>query len=78
MIDNGTPQPQHEGGKQLTLATLLQALDDMLTSPGQIVIMTTNHRSVLDEASIRPGRVDVDIELGMCDRDMVFRLWKNF
>jgi len=42
----------------LTLAGLLNALDGMATPHGLVTAMTTNDRSVLDPALLRPGRVD--------------------
>ncbi|CAG8575397.1 18924_t:CDS:2 [Rhizophagus irregularis] len=33
---------------------------------GNIIIMTTNHIDFLDPACIRPGRMDVHLELGYC------------
>jgi len=62
----------------LTLDTLLAILDGILTKEGQIVIITTNHKNKLDPALIRPGRVDIDIELKLCDQDMISRLCRQF
>lgn len=47
----------------VTLADLLNILDGILECPGRIVIMTTNHPERLDPALIRPGRIDLTIEL---------------
>lgn len=62
----------------ITLDILLNVLDGILTVPGQIVVMTTNHKDVLDDALIRPGRIDVNLELTKCDIDMIIRLTKKF
>lgn len=45
-----------------TLAGLLNCLDGVNTPHGLIVIMSTNHREVLDDALTRKGRVDMDLE----------------
>ncbi|KAH8757125.1 mitochondrial chaperone BCS1, partial [Hyaloscypha finlandica] len=37
--------------------------------------MTTNHTSRLDEALIRPGRVDKKVELGLADQNMMSDLF---
>lgn len=42
---------------------LLNVLDGVVDTPGRIVIMTTNHLDVLDQALIRPGRIDKKIHL---------------
>jgi chaperone BCS1 len=46
----------------LTLGAILEMLDGIAETPGRIVVMTTNHRSVLDPALTRPGRIDLEIE----------------
>lgn len=62
----------------ITLDILLNILDGILTTPGQIVIMTTNHKEVLDEALIRPGRIDISLELSKCTTDMIKKLCTKF
>jgi chaperone BCS1 len=42
----------------------LNALDGVVASEERIIFMTTNHPEKLDEALIRPGRVDVKEYLG--------------
>lgn len=44
--------------KGVTMSALLNALDGVSTPAGLITVMTTNRREVLDEALVRPGRVD--------------------
>lgn len=46
-----------------TLAGLLNALDGVSTPHGLLTVMTTNRIEVLDDALIRPGRVDKRLEL---------------
>jgi len=49
---------------KLNLAGLLNVLDGVVDSPGRILIMTTNFPDKLDDALIRPGRVNFSIKLG--------------
>lgn len=42
-----------------TLSGLLNALDGIATPHGLITVMTSNHPELLDEALLRPGRVDL-------------------
>lgn len=63
---------------KVTLDILLNILDGILTTPGQIVIMTTNFKDVLDKALIRPGRIDINLELSKCTHEMIHRLIKRF
>jgi len=46
------------------LSEILNALDGVVTIHGRLLITTTNHIEKLDEALIRPGRIDLCIEIG--------------
>lgn len=50
--------------KGVTLEGLLNVLDGLLTPDGLVTFMTTNHPERLDDALIRPGRIDRKFELG--------------
>ncbi|KAI8867027.1 P-loop containing nucleoside triphosphate hydrolase protein, partial [Ramicandelaber brevisporus] len=50
--------------EKFALSTLLGNLDGHTLAEGTIIIMTTNHVEVLDPAVIRPGRMDLRLELG--------------
>lgn len=50
---------------EVSLSDLLNALDGVTTPHGLIYCMTSNHPEVLDEALIRPGRVDVRENFGL-------------
>lgn len=63
---------------KVTLDILLNILDGILTTPGQIVIMTTNFKDVLDKALIRPGRIDINLELSKCTHEMIRKLLQRF
>ncbi|KAJ3078633.1 hypothetical protein HK102_004352 [Quaeritorhiza haematococci] len=60
-----------------TLSCLLNCLDGYLLDEGVIVIMTTNHPEVLDPALIRPGRIDLHLELGYCTHYQLERMYKT-
>ena len=62
----------------LTLAFLLNLFDGILETPGRIMFMTTNHPDKLSKALIRPGRIDVQIEVGYCDVDMIKDIYNFF
>ncbi len=49
---------------EVSFSGLLNALDGVAAQEGRIVVLTTNHRERLDPALIRPGRIDVEVELG--------------
>jgi chaperone BCS1 len=75
--DAETEDSRKPASRKLSLSTLLNALDGVQSQEGRILIMTTNHITRLDEALIRPGRVDKKVELGLADKEMtadIFRL----
>jgi hypothetical protein len=49
---------------QISFSGLLNAIDGVGAQEGRIVVLTTNHRELLDAALIRPGRIDLEVELG--------------
>jgi hypothetical protein len=61
---------------KLTLGALLETLDGLVEVPGRIVIMTTNHRDVLDPALIRPGRIDMELEFRKLRRSQIAAIYE--
>ncbi|KAH8650403.1 P-loop containing nucleoside triphosphate hydrolase protein, partial [Tricladium varicosporioides] len=74
----GSPSQQSEpvSGK-VSLYTLLNVIDGVASQEGRILIMTTSHITRLDEALMRPGRVDKRFELGLADKKMTAELVKE-
>lgn len=62
----------------LTLSGLLNAIDGVASSEGQIVIMTTNYKDNLDSAIVRPGRADVKLEFKNATKSQAKRLFLRF
>lgn len=52
-----------------TLSGLLNVLDGVTSQEGRIVLMTSNAAVDLDEALVRPGRIDIMIYMGHIDSD---------
>lgn len=52
-----------------TLSGLLNVLDGVTSQEGRIVLMTSNAAANLDEALVRPGRIDIMIYMGHIDSD---------
>jgi hypothetical protein len=48
---------------QLTLSYLLNIIDGLRETPGRILIITSNDYESLDEALIRPGRIDFTLNM---------------
>lgn len=49
-----------------------------METPGRILIMTSNYPEKLDKALIRQGRVDINLELGYCDKVLVCDMYNGF
>ncbi|KAK8075780.1 hypothetical protein PG997_010443 [Apiospora hydei] len=54
---------------RISLSGLLNALDGVTSQEGRIVLMTANVADNLDEALVRPGRIDKMIFMGRIDRE---------
>ncbi|ELR06846.1 hypothetical protein VC83_03926 [Pseudogymnoascus destructans] len=64
-----TPDSNDNFKSRITLAGFLNAIDGIASSQGHILIMTTNCRSKLDDAILRPGRVDIEEYFGNASKD---------
>lgn len=62
----------------ISMSTLLNLLDGVNACEGRIVFMTTNHPEKLDFALIRPGRIDLQVELPNATQHQISRLYKRF
>lgn len=60
---------------KISLSALLNVIDGVTSQEGRVLIMTTNYITRLDEALIRPGRVDKKVELGLADKKMTDELF---
>lgn len=70
--------PDGYSGANVTFSGLLNALDGVASAEERIVFMTTNHIDRLDEALIRPGRVDVTVRLDYATEAQFQDLWDRF
>ncbi|TKA26121.1 hypothetical protein B0A50_04617 [Salinomyces thailandicus] len=65
-------------GANVTYSGLLNALDGVASAEERIIFMTTNHIDRLDDALVRPGRVDMTVQLGNATEWQIGRLWDRF
>lgn len=65
-------------GANVTFSGLLNALDGVASAEERVIFLTTNHVERLDEALVRPGRVDMTIRLGEATGYQVAKLWERF
>jgi len=61
-----------------SLSDLLNAIDGVMVKHGRILIMTTNHIEKLDDALIRPGRVDSIISIGYLNDESFMKFINTF
>ncbi|QLF83397.1 AAA-ATPase [Rhodococcus phage NiceHouse] len=64
--------------KGVTMTGMLNVLDGVMTPHGLITLLTTNHRDKIDDAILRPGRVDLQMLIGMPDVKQANRLFEVF
>jgi len=62
----------------ISLSGLLNVIDGVFSCHGRILIMTTNHPEVLDNALIRPGRIDCKYVFDNCDKKQIGELYEMF
>lgn len=66
----GTDSPiTSKTSSNVSFSSLLNAIDGIGASESRILIMTTNHKEALDEALLRPGRVDLQVEFNNADKE---------
>jgi len=53
--------------ERYNISTILNAIDGLVSCHGRILIITTNHAEKLDKALLRPGRIDLNIEISYMD-----------
>lgn len=68
---------QTKPGSGVTLSGLLNVLDGVSSQEGRVLFMTTNHIEHLDEALIRPGRIDKKVYFKLASKDMTAQLFRT-
>jgi hypothetical protein len=63
---------------QLSLSGLLNALDGVSTPHGLITVLTSNEPKVLDDALVRPGRIDRIEDVDYVTQEQAKRLFEYF
>jgi len=62
----------------VTLSGLLNVLDGFYAPTGVLFVMTTNHMEKLDQALLRPGRIDYRLYLGKASDRQKVELYRRF
>lgn len=62
----------------ITLSGLLNVLDGFHAPSGVLFVMTTNHVEKMDQALLRPGRIDYKLYLGRASDHQKMELYRRF
>jgi chaperone BCS1 len=61
-----------------TISGLLNAVDGPTSGEGRVLVFTTNNPARLDQALLRPGRVDYRLEFRAADRAQAREIFLRF
>ncbi|KAK5215245.1 hypothetical protein LTR72_011685 [Exophiala xenobiotica] len=64
-------EPLEQPGNGISLSALLNAIDGVAAPEDRVLIMTTNYPERLDDALVRPGRVDMKIEFNRASKQQI-------
>jgi len=62
----------------INFSNILNSIDGVCSSHGRILITTTNHIEKLDPALIRPGRIDLKVEIGYVNIEILNQFFRRF
>ena len=63
---------------KLTLSFILNIIDGIQEHPGRILVITSNHYNKLDPALVRPGRIDVSLEMRKASIQLIKSMYKHY
>lgn len=63
---------------KISMSGLLNALDGVVAQEGSMVFMTCNDVTRLQPALLRPGRIDMKMELGYADKTQISKMFWRF
>ena len=63
---------------KITLSFILNLIDGLRETPGRILIITSNNYNSLDPALIRPGRIDLTLEMNNADVNTIKQMYKYY
>ena len=60
------------------MSFILNTIDGLIETSGRIIVISSNYYDKLDDALIRPGRIDMFLELKKYNISMVEQLYEKF
>jgi mitochondrial chaperone BCS1 len=76
-IKKANDTSEEEKKKGISLSGLLNAIDGVASHEGRVLVMTTNKPEKLDDALIRPGRVDLQVAFGNATKPQIKELFER-
>ena len=62
----------------ITLDDILNIWDGIQETPGRIMIISSNHYDKLDPALVRPGRIDITLEMKNASHDIISQMFQKY
>lgn len=62
----------------ITLSFLLNIIDGIRETPGRILIITSNDYEHLDKALVRPGRIDITLDMKNSTKKTINEMYKHY
>jgi len=62
----------------ITLDDILNIWDGIQETPGRIMIISSNHYDKLDPALVRPGRIDITLEMKNASHDVIAQMFQKY
>ena len=66
------------GDDKLTLSYLLNIIDGIRETPGRILIITSNNYDTLDDALVRPGRIDFTLKMTNASVSTIDQMFNHY
>ena len=63
---------------KITLSYILNVIDGIRETPDRILIITSNYYDKLDKALVRPGRIDITLEMKNASKDIIKSMYNHY
>ena len=63
---------------KLTLSFVLNVIDGIRETPGSIIIISSNYYDKLDKALVRPGRIDMCLNMELASHEVIEQMFEHF
>jgi len=77
-ITHNRAEVEQADHQKITLSEVLNSIDGLFSSSGRVLVMTTNNPDILDPALVRPGRIDIQEEIGYVCNEVFEEFMNNF